>query len=306
MFLSILKAFAQLLLGLVESLRYPLYVLLGVIVVWILLCVFWRIHYRKAFKARGKSAYRQYQEPSLFKKLFLLAPRMFILDRLNRPLNFFPVSGLIIYEGRQGSGKTSSMVHELHKLQYQYPKSKCITNFGYTRQNTELDHWSQLIDYKNGYEGVIVAIDELQNWFSSKQSKDFPPEMLSVVTQNRKNRRVIFGTAQNFYMLAKDIRTQCTEIRRCHTFLGVLSIVHCVRPVTNSAGEVEKYKHIRFYCWVHTPEERDSYDTYKAIESLRKSGFIPRSERIDVLQTEEKIVKTSCKREGDLKQKIKN
>lgn len=291
MLLTIFKTIAQVVLAILKSFRYPLYVLAGVIVVWILLVVFWRVFYRKEFKKRGKSSYRVYQEPSLFIKLFYLAPRMFILDRLHRPLNFFPVSGLIIYEGRQGSGKTSSMVHELHKLQYQYPKTKTITNFGYTKQDVELNHWSQLIDYKNGYEGVIVGIDELQNWFSSKQSKDFPPEMLSVVTQNRKNRRVIFGTAQNFYMLAKDIRTQCTEVRRCHTFLGVLSVVHCVRPVTNSAGEVEKYKHIRFYCWVHTPEERNSYDTYKAIESLKKSGFIPRSERVDVLPKASEEVK---------------
>ncbi len=279
--LSILKGFWGVVWAFVSMLKYPLLVCLGVALVWITLTIFWRIYYHKEFKRRGKSSYRVYKEPSLAKKLFYLAPRMFILDRLHRPLNFFPVSGLIVYEGRQGSGKTSSMVHEIHKLQYQYPKVKTITNFGYTHQDTELYHWSQLVDYKNGYEGVIVGIDELQNWFSSKQSKDFPPEMLSVVTQNRKNRRVLFGTAQNFYMLAKDIRTQCTEIRRCVTILGVLTLVHRVRPIVNSAGEVEKYKHVKFYVWVHTPEERSSYDTYKAIESLSKSGFVPRSDRLE-------------------------
>lgn len=284
MLLSIVKSLLTVVWQVIKSLRYPLFVLLGVVAVWLVLCVFWRLYYFKAFRKRGKSDRRRYPEPSLLRKLFLLAPRQFILDRLNAPLNFFPVSGLIIYEGRQGSGKTSSMVHELHKLQTIYPHVKCLTNFGYTKQNDELTDWRQLIDYKNGYEGVIVAMDELQNWFSSKQSKDFPPEMLSVVTQNRKNRRVIFGTAQNFYMLAKDIRTQCTEVRRCLTLLGVLSIVHRVRPITNSAGEVEKYQHLGFYCWVHTPEERESYDTYKAIESLRKSGFIKRTERIDIVE----------------------
>lgn len=282
--LTILKSFFNIILGILSAFKYPFFVLVGVVAVWIALTIFWRIYYRKEFKKRGKSDYRMYKEPSLFKKLFYLAPRMFILDRLNRPLNFFPVSGMIVYEGRQGSGKTSSMVHEIRKLQYQYPHVKTISNFGYTAENDSLYHWSQLIDYKNGYQGVIVGIDELQNWFSSKQSKDFPPEMLSVVTQNRKNRRVIFGTAQNFYMLAKDIRSQCTEIRRCTTFLGCLTLVHRVRPVINSAGEVEKYKHIKFYVWVHTPEERNSYDTYRAIESLRKSGFVQRSERPDVVE----------------------
>lgn len=295
MLVTILKSCVSILLAVLDALKIPLFVLLGLILLWFVLVIFWRIRYHADFKMRGQSLYRQYPEPSSFKKIFLLAPRMFVLDRLNRPLNFFPLSGLIIYEGRQGSGKTSSLVHELHKLQYSYPKAKVITNFAYAYEDDELSHWSQLIDYKNGYEGVIVAIDETQNWFSSKQSKDFPPEMLSVVTQNRKNKRVIFGTAQNFYMLAKDIRTQCTEVRRCHTILGVLSVVHRVRPEINSAGEVEKYKHLGYYIWVHTPEERESYDTYRVIESLKNSGFIPRSERIDVLQTEEKIVKTSSR-----------
>ena len=45
-----------------------------------------------------------------------------------------------------------------------------------------------------GVQGVICLIDEMQNWFSSNQSKNFPPEMLQVVTQNRKNRRVIMGS----------------------------------------------------------------------------------------------------------------
>ena len=44
---------------------------------------------------------------------------------------------------------------------------------------------------KNGINGVIVVMDELQNWFSSNDSKNFPPEMLSVITQNRKNRRMV-------------------------------------------------------------------------------------------------------------------
>ena len=65
--------------------------------------------------------------------------------------------------------------------------------------------------------GVICCLDEMQNWFSSNQSRDFPPEMLQVITQNRKNRRVIFGTAQTFNRLSKPIREQATEVRECHT-----------------------------------------------------------------------------------------
>lgn len=273
---SIFRAFGQLLKAFIPILKYPFIVLAVFLALIGFSCLIYAVKYRKQLRSRPRSGFVPLPKRSLFAKIFIDAPRMFILDRVNRPSNFFPVHGLIIFEGRQGSGKTSSMVHYLHDLQKQYPKVKCITNFCYSGEDCVLYDWHQLIDYKNGYEGVIVAMDELQNWFSCKQSANFPPEMLSVVTQNRKNRRVILGTAQNFYMLAKDIRTQCTELRRCLTIGGVFTIVRRLRPICNSAGDIEKYDHIGWYCWVHTPDERESYDTYKAIENLAASGFIER------------------------------
>ena len=273
MFKSIFKALGQLLKAFLPILKYPAIVVAMFLAMIGVSCMIFAIKYRKELRARPRSGFVPLPKRSIFAKVFIDSPRMFILDRVNRPANFFPVHGLIIFEGRQGSGKTSSMVHYLHDLQKMYPRVKTITNFAYTAEDCPLYDWHQLIDYKNGYEGVIVAMDELQNWFSCKQSANFPPEMLSVVTQNRKNRRVILGTAQNFYMLAKDIRTQCTELRRCLTIGGVFTVVHRLRPVCNSAGDVEKYDHVGWYCWVHTPEERESYDTYKAIENLAASGF---------------------------------
>ena len=270
---SIFHALFSLIKAFLPILKYPA-ILLGVFLACIgVSCLVYTVYYRKELHNRPKSCYCSLPKRHLLAKIFIDAPRMFVLDRVNRPANFFPVHGLIIFEGRQGSGKTSSMVHYLHELQKQYPKLKCITNFCYTGEDMSLYDWHQLVDYKNGYEGVVVAMDELQNWFSCKQSANFPPEMLSVVTQNRKNRRVILGTAQNFYMLAKDIRTQCTELRRCITIGGVFTIVRRLRPVCNSAGDIEKYDHLGWYCWVHTPDERESYDTYKAIENLAASGF---------------------------------
>ena len=270
---SIFHALFSLIKAFLPVLKYPA-LFLGFFSSCIgLSCIIFSVYYRKDLQNRPKSCYCPLPKRNLLAKIFIDAPRMFVLDRVNRPANFFPVHGLIIFEGRQGSGKTSSMVHYLHELQMQYPRLKCITNFCYASEDMALFDWHQLIDYKNGYEGVVVAMDELQNWFSCKQSANFPPEMLSVVTQNRKNRRVILGTAQNFYMLAKDIRTQCTELRRCITIAGVFTIVHRVRPVCNSAGDVEKFDSIGWYTWVHTPDERNSYDTYKAIENLSASGF---------------------------------
>ena len=188
-----LKAFGQVFVMLWKLVRLPL-IALGVFFALIgVSCLIFAIYYHKDFKVRGKSDYIPLPRRNLLVKIFYDAPKQYIYDLAHRPLNFFPVHGLIIFEGRQGSGKTSSMVHYIHDLQSQYPHVKTITNFGYSSEETPLIDWRQLITYKNGYEGVIVGIDELQNWFSSKQSANFPPEMLAVVTQNRKNRRVILG-----------------------------------------------------------------------------------------------------------------
>lgn len=198
-------------------------------------------------------------------------------DLYSRDPEMFKHQGCIIFTGRQGNGKTISMVEQCMLWQREYPKAKTITNLAFQYQDDELSRWEQLIDYKNGKYGVICLIDETQNWFSSNQSKNFPAEMLEVITQNRKNRRVILGTAQSFNRLAKPIREQATEVRRCTTVLGCVTFVHRVVPELDSTGEVVKWKHKGFYYFVHTDELRNSYDTYKVIESLRNSGFQDRS-----------------------------
>lgn len=225
---------------------------------------------------RPAGEHKRVKQLGLLKKLFILFPRQFARDYFSRPADWFTYQGVIIYTGRQGSGKTVAMVEQTLRMQHEFPSCKCISNLNYAYQNEELTHWRQLIEYKNGHRGVIVQMDETQNWFSSNQSKNFPPELLEVITQNRKNRRVILGTCQCFNRLSKPLREQTTEVRKCLTIAGCMTIVHRQEPELDSQGEVVKWKHRGFYWFVHTPEIRDSYDTYHVIESLAKSGFTER------------------------------
>ena len=233
------------------------------------------------------------RRPGFFKNLFVLFPRQWVSDYFSRPPDYFKYQGCIVFTGRQGSGKTVALVEQSLRYQEEYPLVKVIGNLNYTFQDEELDHWRQLIDYKNGIQGVCVQIDEMQNWFSSNQSKNFPPEMLEVITQNRKNRRVILGTAQCFNRLAKPLREQATEVRKCLTLFGCITFVHRVEPILNSTGDVEKWKHRGFYYFVHTGKIRNAYDTYHVIESLGKSGFV---ERVPESSVEISVVTPSTKR----------
>lgn len=266
MFWTVLSVF-------VDFLKYPFYILLGAFCIFFIVCTIFIIKGLFQGKRIKRGERRRLRNPNLLVKLFWLTPKQFVDDLFNKPPDFFEEQGIIIFEGRQGMGKTISMVKYMRDLQYEFPLAKTTTNLAYTEEDKPLKNWTMLIDFKNGFKGVIVAMDELQNWFSSNDSKNFPPEMLSVITQNRKNRRLILGTSQNFYLLAKAIRSQATEVRRCATYLGCFTIVRRLEPILDSEGNVMEWKKRGMYCFVHDKELRDSYDTWKVIENLKTSGF---------------------------------
>ncbi|MCD8039802.1 MAG: zonular occludens toxin domain-containing protein [Lachnospiraceae bacterium] len=234
---------------------------------------FWyMVEYLKGNRVRRGSV-RRLKKRGFFVRLFWDAPRRYVKDLYEQKPDFFKPQGLIIFTGRQGNGKTSALMQYAIDMLDRYPKAKCLSNTAFAYQDKKLSHWRQLIDYKIEHKGVIVIMDELQNWFGSNQSRNVPPEMLSVITQNRKNRRVILGTAQNFYLLAKAIRSQCTEIRQCVTFCGVLTVVIRREPVCDEAGDVNEMKFRGMYFFVHSERLRNSYDTWSTVAALSDSGF---------------------------------
>lgn len=228
---------------------------------------------KRAGEAIVKRKMKRRKKESVLKRLLWDAPRQIVADRAEYDEDVFRQQGLIIFTGKQGQGKTISMVQYIQSLQKDYEKLKVTTNFAYAYEDDVLDDYTKLTEYKNEKFGVVAAIDEMQNWFNSKQSRNFPASMLSVVTQNRKNRRCVLGTAQQFYMLSKDIRTQCTELRKCNTMLNCITVVRCFDVSCDEAGDVKELKFKRMYFFVQSKELRESYDTYKVIENLSRAGF---------------------------------
>ena len=217
-----LKIFLKMCWALVEWLKYPIIFIFVLYAIFMLMCVIFTLIGFKQGKRFKKGSRQKVKKHGFLRQIFIDAPKQIVEDKFNQDPDFFTHQGLIIFEGRQGNGKSVAMVHEAMQLQEEFPLAKCTSNLAYTQEDMPLKDWRMLINFKNGIKGVIVLMDELQNWFSSNDSKNFPPEMLQVITQNRKNRRVILGTAQNFYLLSKAIRTQTTEVRRCIT----LSLIH--------------------------------------------------------------------------------
>ena len=245
----------------------------GAGVIFAVLCLIWflifKYHYKMEFKP---SEVVRLDKRSIFKQLFIDLPKRYVLDIYEREPDFFRPQGIHMFCGEQGCGKTMACVEMMLRYKKMYPASRMITNFAVSAEDDELTQWQQLLDYTNEKKGVIVGIDEIQNWFMSGKNQ-LPEGMLEVATQNRKNRRVICCTAQVFTRVNKGLREQVTMVYNPHTFLGCFTVVVKRKPVFDSEGNVIDSKYRGMYCFVHSEELREAYDTYKVIHTLAKEGF---------------------------------
>lgn len=132
----------------------------------------------------------------------------------------FPLHGIWVYSGAQGSGKTLNMIHTVLEIRKKFPKALIVSNINLYGIPHEIYQGIQDFDkYHNGQDGIVFVIDEIQTLFSSLESKNMSPSQLTVWSQNRKNRRVILGTSQRFTRIAKAIREQCFYHIECRDFL---------------------------------------------------------------------------------------
>lgn len=235
---------------------------------------FFLYYYFKGHRFK-KGQYKFVSYGSKFKRIFFDFPKRFVLDRYNNDPDCFKEYGVHIIAGEQGSGKSIALTYILLRLQKMYPKMIVKTNYGYTHEVSQITHWKDIVASSNGIYGEIDVLDEIQNWFSSVDSRNFPPEMLTEVTQQRKQRKIIIGTSQVFTRVAKPIREQTTFLYEPITIFGCLTIVRVYRPKLNQDGLTDKKMLRQIFFFVHSDEVRNSFDTYKKIEKYAKKGFSP-------------------------------
>ena len=224
----------------------------------------------KRFK-KGKAC--RPKRRSLFLKLFFDFPHRFVKDLFEKDPDYFSEYGVHVIAGEQGAGKTITLAYMLRYFKQWYPLLKIKTNFGYKRQDGEIKHWKDLVASENGIYGEIDCIDEVQNWFNSLASKDFPPEMMTEITQQRKQRKCIICTSQVFTRIAKPIREQTYLLYEPMTIAGCFTIVRVYKTLMNADGLSEKKKLKKVFCFVHDDVLRQSFDTYHKIEDMIKIGF---------------------------------
>lgn len=218
---------------------------------------------------KPKKLSRAFRESSFFIKIFRDFPRLFgrfLYDRQT----FFYDSGLIIFYGPQGCGKTSAVVHWCEKLCGKYPNIKVGSNFDLLIQDFDIKSWKQLVNEKNGDEPIVFCIDELNEWADSHEWQKMPNSIISELCFNRKNKRCILGTAQNISQVNKRFRIQANsgEFRRCFLIFDFINVVVRLRPEFDTDGNLLKKHFIGFYWFFQDEVLRYIYDTYRTVSRL--------------------------------------
>lgn len=128
----------------------------------------------------------------------------------------FPV-GSRVYIGRQGKGKTLSMVDYTHRLKKEFPDCRIFSNvilydIEYKLLKNDGDV-ALALEYQNGSDGVLVLLDEAHLFFH--KSTGIPLEVLTSISQQRKDRRKLVFTTQIWNEMDMSLRKQVNDVVQC-------------------------------------------------------------------------------------------
>ena len=267
--------------GAVFGLFRFIFLMFSFVVVLVLSFFFIRYHFNP-FRLNVKDLklpYIRYKYLDLF--------RWLLVDFLERDKHRgeFREYGFTFYIGRQGAGKTISMVRYLEVMKERYPDCLVVTNFDYYLADHIMTDWRDLLTIRNGTKGIIFAIDEIHSEYDSSKWADIPEDLLSEISQQRKQRIKIIASAQFFGRVAKPLREQAVTVVACKTIFGRLTLnreydaLEYASIVDNPLVAARKIKPLRKSSFVQSDYLRSCYDTYAKVERMRKTKFIPRSGR---------------------------
>lgn len=221
----------------------------------------------------------------LILKTIILLPYLVIkksIDVKNAGVHLYGIYGFF---GLPGKGKTMAMSRRLKQLRKQYgDKIYIMTNYFYEDQDFEFNSWQDLL--KEYDKPLVCAWDEVQNEFNSRDFKNFPISLLTLLTQVRKKNGIqILYTAQRWHFVDKNFRSLSFGCYECGTILGNLSYIRLYDPVDYDAlcstSEYEKRRRIKpktTESFLQTKELRNCYNSYRMLESAKSKDYLNREE----------------------------
>lgn len=249
---------------------------------FIISCLFWRFYfYIKGIRKKQATYKNTTLKHNFLKVLFFDFPRRFVLDRLLRDPDEFDQYGLWCFVGQQGSGKTIALIDMLHRIKSRFPACKILSNTPCLLADQIIEGPEDFVFNDNGKSGMVVVLDEAQNWFNSQESRNFPPECLQEICQERKQYKMLAMTTQRLNRLSAALREQVDYYVKPFTIAGCLTFVRVYRPqMKEFEAEIKKLRKIKTYFFVHSDELRESFNTRAKIARLSLKGWKPRNEQI--------------------------
>ena len=137
----------------------------------------------------------------------------------------FP-TGSVVWKGFQGSGKTLSLIHYAYEVKEEFPNCKiysnvilCDIDYTYISNDYVLN---EALTYENGDNGVLIILDEAHLYFNKKDG--IPLDVLTCISQQRKDRRRLCFTSQIWEELDVSLRKQVKEVVSCRNIFGLIQI----------------------------------------------------------------------------------
>lgn len=153
------------------------------------------------------------------------AIRWVIVDFLRaKPRKFW---GIYQFVALPGEGKTLSMVAQMERVRKDLgPEHVFIaTNFCYVNEDMAIDHWTDMIKaskYANDHHmHSVIALDEIHTTFDASDWKSFPPELLALLSFNRKYGMQFLCSSQIYDRIPKKVRDIANYTVICKNFLGL-------------------------------------------------------------------------------------
>lgn len=140
--------------------------------------------------------------------------------------------------------------------------------------------------FNNGDKGVIFLVDEIQLYLNSLASKNINMDVITQISQQRKQRKHIVCTSQVFGRMAKPLREQFSCVIICKAFFKCIQYNRLIdrdsidgddSTGTNLKGTVKK----KFF-WFHSPSMYKRYDTYYVIQ---RNKFVSGEQQLDIYTT---------------------
>lgn len=189
--------------------------------------------------------------------------------------------GVWIYVGIYGAGKTVSMVAELDRLKRLYgDRIQVFTNFGWEHEDGPIRGWRHFIEARYSDKNSVFAFDELSNTWDQNDFKNFPKEMIPVLTQNRKwgPGLRIMATTQRFSMAEVTWKRLAHFIIECRGVAGARWIFQeAFQGLENyldgidSPGQPKRDRAWRKHLII-TDAIRSQYDTYYIARRLGETA----------------------------------